>query len=94
MATAVTSGAVADLMEVAGYLTPDQVKVLLMLSANKNVIPQTNVVTDSGDTFIAHDDVFTQGAGYLDLQATITKHLELRVGDPIHRLCDVTHREL
>ena len=71
MATAVTSGAVADLMEVASYLTPDQVKALLMLSANKNVIPQTNVVTDAGVTYTAHNDVFTQGAGYLDLEATI-----------------------
>lgn len=74
MAAAITSGAVADLMEVAGYLTPDQVKVLLMASANKNVIPQTNVVTDpvSGIAYQAHNDPFTQGAGYLDLQATIT----------------------
>lgn len=73
MATAVVSGAVADLMQVAGYLTPDQVKVLLMSSANKNVIPQTNTVTDpvSGTAYTAHNDVFTQGAGYLDLQATI-----------------------
>ena len=73
MATAVTSGAVADLLEVAGYLTPDQVKVLLMASANKSVIPATNTVTDSttGTSYIAHNDVFTQGAGYLDLQATI-----------------------
>ncbi|MGI4829301.1 MAG: S8 family serine peptidase [Janthinobacterium lividum] len=75
MATAVTSGAVADLEEVAGYLTPDQIKVLLMASANKTVIPQTNTITDpaSGISYIAHNDVFTQGAGYLDLQAAINK---------------------
>ena len=71
MSTAVTSGAVADIMEIAGYLTPDQVKVLLMASANKNVIPQTNTVTDTGVSYIAHNDVFTQGAGYLDIEATI-----------------------
>ena len=73
MATAVTSGAVADLMEVAGYLTPDQVKVLLMTSANKTVIPPVNTVTDpaSGISYVANNDVFTQGAGYLDLEATI-----------------------
>ena len=73
MATAVTSGAVADLMEVLGYLTPDQVKVLFMASADKTVIPQTNVVTDptTGSTYVAHNDVFTQGAGYLNLQGAI-----------------------
>ena len=73
MATAVTSGAVADLVEAASYLTPDQFKVLLMMSANKNVIPATNVVTDpsSGDAYTAHNDLLTQGAGYLDLEATI-----------------------
>ena len=73
MATAVASGAVADLMEAASYLTPDQVKVLLMASANKSIIPALNVVTDpvSGVTFTAHNDPLTQGAGYLDLQATI-----------------------
>lgn len=73
MAAAVTSGAIADLMEVASYLTPDQVKVLVMASANKTVIPQVNTVTDttSGVSYTAHNDVFTQGAGYLDLQATI-----------------------
>ncbi len=73
MATAVASGAVADLMEAASYLTPDQVKVLLMSSANKGVIPSLNVITDpvTGDLYTAHNDAFTQGAGYLDLEATI-----------------------
>ena len=73
MATAVASGAVADLMEVAGYLTPDQVKVILMSSANKNVIPSTNSVSDpvSGNVYIAHNDALTQGSGYLDLEAAI-----------------------
>ncbi|MGI4828063.1 MAG: S8 family serine peptidase [Janthinobacterium lividum] len=73
MATAVTSGAIADLMQVASYLTPDQVKVLVMASANKTVVPQANTVVDpsTGTAYTAHNDVFTQGAGYLDLQATI-----------------------
>ncbi len=73
MAAAVTSGALADLMQVAGYLTPDQLKVLMMASANKNVIPLTNTVTEptTGVSYTAHNDVLTQGAGYLDLQATI-----------------------
>lgn len=80
MATAVASGAVADLLQAKSYLTPDQVKALLMVNANKNVIPQTNVVTDptvSGSSYTAHNDPFTQGAGYLDLQATINSALNL-----------------
>lgn len=74
MATAVASGAVADVLQAAPGLTPDQVKVLLMTSANKGVIPQSNTVVDpsSGPTaYIAHNDVFTQGAGYLDLEAAL-----------------------
>lgn len=74
MATAVVSGAMADLVQAYPGLTPDQLKALLMASANKTVIPQTNVVTDpnSSTSFTAHNDVFTKGAGYLDLQAAIT----------------------
>ena len=71
MATAVASGAVADLLQADAALTPDQAKALLMYSANKHVIPQTNVVTDGGQTYTAHDDIFTVGTGYLDVQATI-----------------------
>lgn len=73
MATAIVSGAVADLVQSAGHLTPDQIKALLMFTANKNVIPGTNIVTDAstGATYVAHNDVFTQGAGYLDLQAAL-----------------------
>ena len=42
-----------------------------MRNANKNVIPQTNTVTDAGVTYTAHNDVFTQGAGYLDIAAAV-----------------------
>ena len=67
------SGAVADLLQADPALTPDGAKALLMYSANKHVIPQTNVVSDSGQTFTDHNDIFTVGAGYLDVAATIQK---------------------
>ncbi len=71
MATGVASGAVALLLNANPALTPDQVKALLMENANKAVLPQTSVVTDAGNTYTAHNDVFTVGAGYLDIAAAV-----------------------
>ncbi len=71
MATGVVSGAVALLLNANSALTPDQVKALLMEDANKAVLPQTSSVTDAGNTYIAHNDVFTVGAGYLDIAAAV-----------------------
>ena len=72
MATAVTSGAVALLLQYQPGLHPDQVKAYVMQSANKTVIPQTNIVYDNGQAYVAHNDVFTVGAGYLDIKAAYT----------------------
>jgi len=71
MSTAVTSGAVALLLNSNGSLTPDAVKALLMRDANKSVLPQTSTVTADGVNYIAHNDVFTVGAGYLDIAAAV-----------------------
>ena len=65
------SGAVALLLNADPSLTPDQVKALLMLAANKNVLPQTSTVVASGVTYTAHNDPFTVGAGYLDINAAV-----------------------
>ncbi len=69
MATGVASGAVADLLQAQPKLTPDQVKAILMYTANKNTFPATSSVTDpaSGTVYKANYDVFTIGAGYLDI---------------------------
>ena len=69
MATGVTSGAVADLLQAQPKLTPDQVKAILMYTANKNTFPTTSSVTDpsTGTVYNANYDVFTIGAGYLDI---------------------------
>ena len=73
MATGVASGAAALLLSAAPSLTPDGVKAFLMRDANHGVLPQTSSVTDllSGTTYIAHNDLLTQGAGYLDINAAV-----------------------
>ena len=73
MATGVTSGAVALLLNANSSLTPDQVKALIMLSANKTVLPATSSVAVNGITYLDSNDVFTIGAGYLDIAATVSQ---------------------
>jgi len=72
MATAVVSGAVADLLQAYPKLTPDQIKMLLMVTAYKT-FPTSSAVTDpaSGTQYVDYYDTFTVGAGYLDLQAAL-----------------------
>jgi serine protease AprX len=72
MATGVVSGAVADLLQAQPWLTPDQVKARLMKTAYKT-FPQTSSVTDptTGITYTDQYDIFTVGAGYLDLAAAL-----------------------
>jgi len=71
MATGVASGAVALLLNSHSSLTPDAVKALLMRNANKSVLPQTSTVTADGVNYVAHNDIFTVGAGYLDIAAAV-----------------------
>ena len=68
MATPVVSGAVALLLQKYPTLTPDQVKARLMKTATKS-FPATSVATDpaTGQTYISSYDLFTVGAGYLDI---------------------------
>ncbi len=72
MAAAVVSGAAADLIQAFPGLTPDQVKMLFMKTASKT-FPTVSFVTDptSGQTFTSYYDIFTVGAGYLDLAAAL-----------------------
>jgi subtilase family protein len=67
MAIPVVSGAVADLLQAKPSLTPDQVKALLMLTAYK-AFPTSSMVTDGGENYVSYYDIFTVGAGYLDLK--------------------------
>jgi len=72
MAAPVVSGAAALLLEAEPALTPDQVKAKLMLTAYKS-FPLTSAVTDptTGLTYASEYDIFTVGAGYLDIQAAL-----------------------
>jgi serine protease AprX len=72
MATPVVSAAAALLLQSRPWLTPDQVKAHLMRTAYKT-FPQSTTITDSGVTYTIQYDVFTVGAGYLDLQAAFSE---------------------
>jgi serine protease AprX len=74
MATGVVSGAVADLLQANPALTPDQVKAILMASASKTFPTSSSTYDPStGITYFNQYDVFTIGAGYLDLQNALSQ---------------------
>jgi serine protease AprX len=75
MATGVVSGAVADLLQAHPTLTPDQVKARLMKTASKT-FPTTSSVYDpaAGITYTSQYDIFTVGAGYVDLAAALASN--------------------
>jgi serine protease AprX len=72
MATPVVSGAVALLLQQNPSLTPDQVKARLMRTAYKT-FPTSSEATDlnTGDVYTSYYDIFTIGAGYLDIAAAL-----------------------
>jgi serine protease AprX len=72
MATPVVSGAAALLLDQNPNLTPDQVKARLMKTAYKT-FPVSTVSTDltTGQIFTSYYDIFTVGAGYLDVAAAL-----------------------
>lgn len=81
MAAPAVSGAVALLLQAQPGLTPDQVKARLMKTAYKT-FPQYSSYTDptTGTTYTDQYDVFTVGAGYLDVQAALTSTDPLSTG--------------
>ena len=72
MATPVVSGVVADLLQGHPKLTPDQVKARLMKTAYKT-FPTSSTAVDpvTGQSFVSQYDIFTIGAGYLDVAAAL-----------------------
>src|SRR3989442_1174943 len=75
MATPVVSGAAALLLQQNPNLTPDQVKARLMKTASKN-FPVDSTVTDptTGIAYTDYYDIFTVGAGYLDIAAALSSN--------------------
>ena len=72
MATPVVSGAAVLLLQKTPTLTPNQVKARLMKSARKQ-FPSVSTWTDAstGTTYRSYYDIFTVGAGYLDIPAAL-----------------------
>jgi serine protease AprX len=72
MAAPEVSGAVAILLQQTPALTPDQVKARLMSSAFRGLV-QFSTATDqiTHQNFNEQSDIFTVGAGYLDIQAAL-----------------------
>src|SRR5436190_1320530 len=75
MATPVVSGAAVLLFQQNPNLTPDQVKARLMKTASKN-FPADSTVTDptTGINYTDYYDIFTIGAGYLDIAAALSSN--------------------
>jgi len=71
MATPVVSGAVAQMLQQNPALTPDQVKARLMKTAWKGFGQFTSSHDSLGNLYNNEYDVFTYGAGYLDIDAAL-----------------------
>jgi serine protease AprX len=70
------SGAAALLLEKSPLLTPDQVKARLMRTAFKNLIPASVAIDPTnGHTYHLQADIFTVGAGYLDIKAALASNV-------------------
>ena len=72
-AAPMVTGAVALMLQQNPKLTPDQVKLQLMTSADKT-LTKTSSTADAvtGQVFYNQADIFTVGAGYLDVNAALT----------------------
>jgi serine protease AprX len=75
MAAPMVSGAAALLLQQRPTLTPDQVKAILMKTATKN-FPSMSMVYDdvTRQMFVSFYDIFTVGAGYLDVWAALNSN--------------------
>jgi serine protease AprX len=72
MAAPMVSGTVALMLQQNPWLTPDQIKARLMLTATKT-FPTSSIAVDpvTGQVYVSQYDIFTVGAGYLDIEAAL-----------------------
>src|SRR5207245_1616213 len=72
MAAPVVSGTVAIMLQKDPTLTPDMVKARLMKTASKT-FPATSIAVDpsTGAVYPSVYDIFTRGAGYVDIAAAL-----------------------
>lgn len=77
MATPVVAGTVALMLQKDPTLTPDTVKARLMKTAGKT-FPVSSTATDptTGQSYLSYYDIFTIGAGYLDVAAALADYEE------------------
>ena len=75
MATPVVSGAAALMIQKDPSLTPDTIKARLMKTASKT-FPVMSTATDptTGQTYTDFYDMFTVGAGYVDIASALTNY--------------------
>jgi serine protease AprX len=71
MSTPLVSGAAALMLQKNSSLTPDQVKARLMKTAWKNFSQYSQSGDGWGDNYNDEYDIFTYGAGYLDVDAAL-----------------------
>ena len=71
MSTPLVAGAAALMLQKNPSLTPDQVKARLMKTAWKGFAQYTSSVDNLGNTYSNQYDIFTYGAGHLDVAAAL-----------------------
>src|SRR6185436_7708896 len=72
MAAPVVSAGAALMLQQSPSLTPDQLKARMMKTSTKS-FPTFSIATDpdTGAVFTSYYDIFTVGAGYIDLVAAL-----------------------
>ncbi|MBL8296262.1 MAG: S8 family peptidase [Bryobacterales bacterium] len=90
IATPFVSGTVALMLQKEPGLTPETVKARLMRSASKQ-FPTQSSVTDGSATYTSRYDIFTIGAGYLDVWGALNSS-EIATGSTVSPAAYVDER--